>query len=99
MLERQSSEVVIALGHGIEKVLDLIPAGLCSCCDGRGADRPGTYVFAKTYDDMPDESTLHNVIEHCKLAILLTCCDRDLLSDHLWFESGTTFSRPTDMPK
>ena len=32
---------------------------------------------------MPDEPTLHNVIEHCKLAILLTCCDRGLLSDYL----------------
>ncbi len=75
-LERQSSEVVIALGHGIEKVLDLIPAGLCFCCDDRGTDRPGTYVFAKTYDDMPDEicfPTISGLSQVQPFPDLLTC--------------------------
>ena len=59
------------------------PSGLNFRCCGRRTSFKESGVYAKTYDVEPDAVTLDSVIERCKLAMLLTCCGDQLVTDYV----------------
>jgi hypothetical protein len=80
----QEAEVVIALCHGASGFRSAgKPSALHFRCDGRSSNFEETDVFANHYARKPDAVTLHSVIGRCKLAILLTCCGDQLVTDYV----------------
>lgn len=78
----QKADVVIALCHGFGMTDHVPSAGLCFRCESRGLGTQETSVYAKPFDEIPNCVTLHSVIKYCKLAILLCCSGKDVLTSY-----------------
>jgi len=80
----QIAGVVIALCHGgAGNLREGRPVSLHFRCGGRDIRFKEADVYAKAYAGNKDAVTLHSVIGLCKLAILLSCCGDELVTDYV----------------